>query len=178
MAPLLTDIKIKSLKPRDKIYRVFEQGLYIEVSPTGGKSWHFKYKINKKHDKIALGKYPQVSLAEARQKRETAKGYLKQGIDPKTILRAITVPGGETFQSVAEEWAAKMDKGQEWTERHSGYVKRRLQEYVYPYIGSRAINTLEPLDFLQIGRRIENKGFYDLTHRVVGSCSQICRYAG
>jgi hypothetical protein len=105
----LNDIKCKSIKPKEKIFRISdEKGLYLEVNPNGSKYWRLKYRFDGKEKKLAFGVYPEVSLKEARDKADEARKKIKDSIDPSTEkkLAKITrmVEAENSFEHVAREW--------------------------------------------------------------------------
>lgn len=172
---MLTDKKIKSSKPAEKIYKVYDSdGLYIEVPPSGKKRWRFKYRFGGKEKRISLGVYPDVSLLDARSKRDNAKRQLIDGQDPST-RRKVANSNMITFESIAREWVQK--KGAVWAPSHHRTVIQRLEGYVFPYIGNRAISEITPLDVLDTIRLIENRGALHAARKTLGICSQVFRYA-
>src|SRR5208337_2918273 len=105
----LKEIHIRNAKPKSKLYRLFDGGgLYLEVSPTGGKYWRYKYRYAGKEKRLALGVYPDVGLADARELHASARKALARGIDPgvakKEAKRQILLKSGNTFEAIAREW--------------------------------------------------------------------------
>lgn len=105
MSKGLTDIIAKNAKPKEKIFRIFdEKGLYIEINPKGGKYWRFKYRFDGKGNRLALGVYPEVSLKEARDKRDTIRRQVSSGIDPaqeKKLIKLTSLVNAEnSFENV------------------------------------------------------------------------------
>jgi hypothetical protein len=115
MRASLTDTTVKNAKPRPKAYKLSDGGgLYLEVSPAGGKLWRLKYRIHDKEKRLAIGAYPAIGLKEARLRRDEAKEQLAGGIDPsaaKKEAKAVAVAEAReqaaTFEAVAREWYAK-----------------------------------------------------------------------
>lgn len=150
---MLTDAKIKTLKPKDKIYRILDSDrLYIEVRPTGKKIWRFKYTLNKKEGTISFGEYPSISLADARKLREKAKEQLAKDLNPseekKKEKQLKHTVSKNTFRAVAEEFIAK-----KLANRSEGYVKQFqacLERDVYKYIGSKNVKDITSADILYI----------------------------
>ncbi len=178
----LTDIKIKSIKPpidKAKESYVDGDGLRLIVTNKGGKYWEFRYTYNNKPDSLNLGKYPHISLADAREKRNEFKKQLAHGVDIKANIRqekqSKALSDAITFEVIAREWHEK--KREEWTERHSKYVLRRLEADLFPAIGSMPINTITTVDFLNALRVVEKRGAYDITKRMRQTGGQIFRYA-
>ena len=123
----LTDIRIRSAKPRPKAYKLFDGGgLYLEVSATGRKYWRWKYRFAGKEKRLALGVYPDTSLKTARGKRDSARQQLGNGIDPGEARRAekIAAAGAESFEAIAREWYEKFSTG--WVPTHADRILRRL----------------------------------------------------
>lgn len=176
----LTDVAIKKAKPTGKTIRVFDAGgLYVEVSPAGSKLWRWKFRFAGKEKRLALGVYPDVSLADARERRDEARKLLAQGVDPsaqRRAERAARVEGaGNTFEVVAREWWEK--QAPTWAETHSGRVLARLERDVFPFIGKRPVVDLTPPEVLRVLRRIESRGKIETAHRARTNISMVMRYA-
>ena len=179
----LTDAKLRALKPTDKVQKISDGGgLYIHVSPAGGKLWRFGYRFAGKQKTLALGKYPDVSLVEARKRREEARKMLSQGIDPaeqkkedKAVAVASAAEQANTFETVARAWFGK--KRLTWTAGHQAHVLSRLEKQLFPYIGSRPLASLEVADYLAVVQRAEQRGAVETAHRLAQLCGQITRYA-
>jgi integrase len=175
---MLTDIKIRKEAPRDKAFRMYDsRGLYLEVSPAGGKWWRWKYRFGGKEKRLSLGVYPDVSLAKARDRREVARKLLSDGIDPAENRKAIKLSRTEgeesSFEVVAREWYAKFSTG--WATSHSDRMMRRLERDVFPWIGARPIAEVTPPELLAVVRRIEGRTI-ETAHRALRSCGQVFRY--
>jgi len=110
IAPL-TDTKVRTVKPTEKSQKLFDGGgFFLLVTPSGGKLWNFKYRFDGKEKKVALGAYPDLSLAEARRKRDCARNLLANGFDPSDTKKAQKAAGTqvtETFEIIAREWHTK-----------------------------------------------------------------------
>lgn len=175
----LTNIKCSNAKPLEKRYRLYDTGgLYMEIMPNGSKYWRLKYRYLKKEKVLALGVYPLISLAEARDARDEAKKLLIKNIDPvdakKQGRRQAILNSQNTFQAVALEWHAnQVDK---WSEHHALNVMRRLEIDIFPYIGSRPIADIDAPELLEVLRRIEKRGALDVCGRVKQICGQVFRY--
>jgi integrase len=173
-----TDIKIRSAKSASKPYKLFDGGgLYLEVSTFGGKYWRWKYRFGGKEKRLAFGVYPNVGLKVAREKRDSARRQVANGIDPSEARRAqkIAQAGAESFESIAREWHAKFSPG--WVATHGDRILRRLERDVFPWIGKRAIAEIKPAELLTVLRRIESRGALETTHRAMQNCGQVFRYA-
>lgn len=176
----LTDTELRKAKPSEKTRRLFDSGgLYIEISPAGGKLWRLKYRFSGKEKRLALGIYPEVSLAEARKRREAARELLAGGIDPgehRKIQKATKAEqAANSFEAVAREWYAKHFPN--WAVSHAEKIIRRLEGDVFPWLGKRPIAEIGAPDLLKVLRRVEGRGALDTAHRVHQNCGQILRYA-
>ena len=172
----LTNTAIQNAKPRAKRYRLFDsQGLYIEVAPSGGKWWRLKYRILGKEKRLSLGVYPEVSLKDARGKRDQARRSLSEGADPIEARKLQSIADGTSFEAVAREWFIKFAPG--WSESHANRILRRLENDVFPWLGSRSIDQIDPPELLKVIRRIESRGALETAHRAIRNCGQVFRYA-
>lgn len=178
IAPL-TDTKVRTAKPGKKPQKIFDGGgLFLFVTPSGGKLWNFKYRFEGKEKKLSFGAYPDVSLAEARQRREQARSLLANGVDPSATRKAQKVAETqeiETFEVIAREWHAKFAPS--WAASHAGKIIRRFELYVFPWIGSKPIKSITVQELLTVLRRIEAKGILETAHRTQQNCGRVFRYA-
>jgi integrase len=175
----LTDMKVQKAKPQDKPFTLFDGGgLFLLVTPSGGKLWRFKYRYDGKQKLLALGAYPEVSLADARHKREDARKLLASGNDPGAVRKAqnqANTQKSETFETIAREWFKKFS--QRWKETHSSRILRSLERDVFPWIGTQPIAEIKAPELLAVLRRVETRGTLDTVHRIRTICGQIFRYA-
>ncbi len=175
----LTDTKVRTIKPAEKPKKLFDGGgLFLLVTPTGGKLWRLKYRFGGIEKLLALGAYPQTSLADARQKRDDARALMLNGVDPRDIKKAQKAAGAqenETFEVIAREWHTKFSAS--WAASHSNKIIRRFELYVFPWLGDRQIKSITAPDLLTVLRRIEAKGTLDTAHRTKQNCGQVFRYA-
>ncbi len=172
----LTNTAIRNAKPRVKRYRLFDsQGLYIEVAPSGGKWWRLKYRILGREKRLSLGVYPEVSLKDARVNRDRARRLLSEGADPIEARKTQSIADGASFEAVAREWFIKFAPG--WSESHANRILRRLENDVFPWLGSRSIDQIDPPELLKVVRRIESRGALETAHRAIRNCGQVFRYA-
>ena len=175
----LKNTAIRNAKPGPKAQRLFDAGgLYLEVAPAGGKWWRFKYRFEGKEKRLSLGVYPEVSLAEAREKRDAARKLIAQGIDPAAVRKdqkAAAEEQADTFEAVAREWHKKFSPT--WTESHASRIFRRLEKDVFPWFGSRPIREIAAPELLATLRRIEARGAVETAHRALQNCGQVFRYA-
>lgn len=176
----LTDIKCKSLEIKDKAYKVSdEKGLRLLVHKNGSKYWQMKYRYGGKEKLLSFGVYPEISLKEAREKRDKARKQITEGLDPsqekKLDKLKQSINSENTFENIAKEWHNKQI--QKWTERHAHYVLKRLEADIFKEIGSRPINQITAPELLQTIQKIEKRGAIDIAHRALQTCGQIFRYA-
>ena len=177
---MLTDARIKTAKPGDKPIRTFDGGgLYLEISPAGGKLWRPKYRFGGKEKRLALGTYPDTPLAKAREQRDEAGRLLADGIDPgesRKIQKAAKVErAANSFEAVAREWFTKHKPN--WAASHSDKLINRFENDVFPWIGGRPIAEITAPEVLAVLRRIEGRGTLDTAHRAHQNCGQVFRYA-
>ena len=176
----LTDAAIKNAKPSAKPIKLSdEKGLFLLISPAGGKWWRLKYRFGGKEKLLSLGVYPDVSLRDARQRRDDARKLLANGIDPgenrKIQKAAKSEQSANSFEVVAREWFAKFKPG--WADTHSDKIIKRFENDVFPWLGSRPIAEITAQELLQCLRRIENRGALDTAHRAHQNFGQVFRYA-
>ncbi len=175
----LTDMKVQKAKPQDKPISLFDGGgLYLLITPSGGKLWRFKYRFNNKEKKLAFGSYPEISLQDARQKREEMRRQLTQGIDPGAVKKAqkqAVAAEKETFEAVAREWHTAFTPS--WAPRHAATILSRLNHDLIPWLGSRPINEIKAPELLSVVRRAESRGALELAHRLRAIAGQVFRYA-
>ena len=178
IAPL-TDTKVRTIKPTEKPQKLFDGGgLFLLVTPTGGRLWRFKYRFGGSEKLLSIGTYPETSLAEARQRRDQASALLANGIDPSETKKAQKAAGNqetETFEIIAREWYAKFSPS--WATSHAKTTIRRLELFIFPWLGARPVKTITAPELLAALRRIEAKGALETAHRVKQVCGQVFRYA-
>jgi integrase len=175
----LTEMQIRTAKPESKQVTMFDgNGLFLLITSTGGKLWRFKYRYNKKEKLLALGKYPEIGLSDARKRRDEARSQLAHGIDPGAVRKAqkqAKTESTETFEIIAREWYAKYTPT--WKQSHAERLLRRLERDVFPYLGTRLITEIKATELLAVLRRVESRGTLDTAHRVRSTCGQVFRYA-
>lgn len=176
----LTDTSIRKAKPSAKTRRLYdEKGLYLEISPKGGKWFRFKYRIDGKEKRLSLGTYPEVSLKKARLRRDRLREDIADGIDPgvqrKAVKAAKVALGQNSFEVITLEWFAK--NAPNWKSSHSGKVIRRFKADIFPHLGNRPIADIEPSELLSVIQKIEKRGALDTAHRAMQTCGQVFRYA-
>lgn len=171
---------VESAKPSGKPQRLFdEKGLYLEVSPAGGKWWRIKYRFDGKEKRLSLGTYPDVSLKVARTKRDDARTLLAAGVDPgaqrKAMKEARADRAVNSFEVVAREWFGKYSAN--WAPSHAEKIIQRLERDIFPWIGGRPIAEIKALELLTCLRRIEARGALETAHRALQNCGQVFRYS-
>lgn len=175
----LSDAKLRTLKPTGKPYKVSDAGgLHVLVGPTGARLWRFSYRYLGRQKTMALGVYPVVSLAGARSARDEAKRLLVQGIDPaeakKGEARRKRIAAGDTFRVVAEDWFRTRQR--RWVDSYSSRLRSRLDADLLPFLGHRPIADIEPIEVLDVIRRIERREAIEMAKRVMQMASAIFRY--
>ncbi len=176
----LTDIAVKNAKPREKAYKLADgRGMYLLVNHQGSKYWRIKYRYGDKEKVLALGVYPEVSLAQAREAAATAKTQLRNDEDPallrKLKKRQKKLSAESHFEAIAREWWVHQ-KGR-WSVDHAERVLDSFKQDVFPFLGRRAITEIQPPDVLEIIRKIESRDALDVAGRVLQRCSAVFRYA-
>ncbi len=176
----LTDTSIRNAKPGVKPIKLFdERGLFLLVTPTGGKWWRFRYMFDGKEKLLSLGVYPDVSLKDARERRDEARKLVANGVNPsenrkiQKSARADLI--ANSFEVVAREWFAKYSAT--WAKNHGDRIIRRFERDIFPWIGARPIAEINAPELLATVRRIENRGALETAHRALGNCGQVFRYA-
>ena len=176
----LTDTFIRNAKPGAKPLRHFDgRGLYLEISPTGGKWWRLKYRFDGKEKRLSLGVYPDVSLKDARERRDDARKLLANEVDPsenrKAAKAAKVERAANSFEVVAREWYAKHSPS--WSPNHGDRIIRRLERDIFPWIGGKPIAGVSAPQLLDVVRHIERRGALETAYRALGNCGQVFRYA-
>ncbi len=172
----LTDIKIKSLKPSRRPFKKFDtEGLYIQVTPSGNKLWRYKYSFNGRNKTLSIGRYPLISLKEARDKRYEAQKLILEGIDPSIAKQEAKQNTGNSFGLIAEQWFNNKKAG--WSKKYAGIIWRRIEKNLLPYLKNRKIHDITTGELLRVLRKIEQRGAIETTHRTGKTASQIFIYA-
>lgn len=176
----LSETKIKNARYGQGKTKLFDgAGLYLELVKSGSKLWRYKYRFNGKEKRIALGKWPVVTLKAARDKHLEARRLLDQGIDPseaKKLAQQAAVAASEgSFAAIATEWLAK--QANKWSQSTYNKTQSRLQTYIYPWLGDKPITDITAPDVLMCLRRIEERGIIETAHRVKAACGAVFRYA-
>lgn len=176
----LTDTTIRNAKPTEKQFKLYdERGLFLVVTPSGGKWWRLKYRYDGKEKLLSLGTYPDVSLKGARTRRDEARKLLVNDIDPgqnRKAQKAVRQDrAANSFEVVAREWYAKHSAN--WSPNHGDRIIRRFERDIFPWIGGRPITEVNAPELLAVVRRIEERGALETAHRALGNCGQVFRYA-
>ena len=184
----LTDVAIRKAQPKTKAYKLVDgQGLFLLITPSGGKLWRWKYRFDGKEKLMALGQYPETSLAEARDKHQAARKLRHSSIDPMEDRKSARSAAENallneqrktenTFANVANKWH------QHWTrsvtERHARSRRNRMEMHIFPIIGNRPITSIEPLDVVQVVKKVDEENnatvMAQSVHQII---SQVFRYA-
>ena len=175
----LNNTKCRNTKPKSNPYKLADgDGMYLYVRPDGAKYWRLKYYYLGKEKLLALGVYPEVSLANARDARDRAKKALAAGKDPMTVKRSErqqAIKNHEnSFEAVAREWHSK--QVERWSRKYWEDVMQRFETNIFPYIGSRPIADIEPPELLEVLQKIEKRGALYVAGRIKQVCGQVFRY--
>jgi integrase len=172
---MLTNKAIELAKPRAKQYKLFDGGgLFLIIAPSGGRWWRFKYRVDGKEKLLSLGTFPEVSLKQARDKRDQMRRDRASGVDPGAKRKAEQIAIADTFEAIAREWFAKFSP--RWKESHSSKIIARLNLYVFPYIGSRPLAQVTAKELMACLHRLETEGKLETAHRALQNCSRVFRY--
>lgn len=178
----LTDTAIRNAKPKDKLFKLYdEKGLFIQVTPSGGKWWRFKYRFDGREKLLSLGTYPEVSLADARTRREDARKLLAQNpsVDPSEVKKAQKQTAysnqANSFEMLSREWAESYFINK--TGPHKERTLRRLEVYVFPWLGKKPISEITAPEVLQVVRRPQSQNKLETAHRALQAIGQVFRYA-
>lgn len=176
----LTDTAIKKAKPTEKARKLYDgKGLFLLISPKGSKGWRFKYRFRGKEKLLSMGTYPEITLKQARERRDEARKLVAGNVDPSEIRKANktarSIAEANSFESVAREWFVKNSKN--WSKSHFERSQRALEKDLYPWLGNRPISEITPQELLHTIRRIEHRGAIETAHRALQRAGQIFRYA-
>lgn len=188
----LTDTAIRKAKHGEKSVKLSDGGgLYLELHPNGSRYWRMKYRFGGTEKRLAFGVYPEVTLADARRKRDDARKLLANESDPGEVLKAAKatqlttaeaarmvakgLPVAGTFEFVAREWLTTIHE-HKVSAGHAVRTKTRLEQNIFPWLGARPIGEIEAPDLLQALRRVEARGAVETAHRIKDSCAQVFRY--
>jgi integrase len=176
----LSNTAIINAKAADKSYKMYDtDGLFLQVTPQGGKWWRLKYRFDGKEKLLSLGTYPDISLSQARQKREDSKKLLAIDIDPSESRKQAKADNKlnteNSFELVAREWWQSHMKNK--ADSHKEKVIRRFELYLFPWIGKKPISSITAPQMLETLRRIEKQNKVETAHRTLQTAGQVFRYA-
>jgi len=176
----LTATEVKQAKPQAQPYKLTDGGgMYLLIKPNGGKYWRFKYRIAGKEKVLAVGVYPDVSLAEARNRRTAAREQLAKSIDPGQAKRIERITrhlaSADSFEAVATEWYES--RLQEKSDSYRHRTRQLLKNDLNPSLGSRPISQITSAELLMVLRKVEARGAVNMAHRAKQTAGQVFRYA-
>ncbi|MEI7154852.1 integrase arm-type DNA-binding domain-containing protein [Pectobacterium carotovorum] len=172
--------QVETAKPKDKPYKMADGGgLYLLVKTNGSRYWRLKYRIDGKEKLLALGVYPDVSLADARAKRDEARKGIAGGIDPLEVKKEQKIEREaqvkNTFQEIALEWHSM--KVKKWSAGYASDILEAFNKDVFPFIGQRPIADIKPLELLNVLKKMEDRGATEKAKKVRQRCGEVFRYA-
>lgn len=176
---MLTDAQVKKAKPAEKAYRLVDgNGLHLFITPAGGKLWRYRYKVEGVEKLLTIGKYPDVSLLDARIARDAAKAHQRGGQDPAIVKKIEKLTGSRigkaTFEELAREWFALQKP--RWVERHADDVLTSLERDVFPHLGKLTPNEITPATVLGVLRLTENRDAKETARRLRQRISAVFVY--
>ncbi|ECT6167935.1 TPA: tyrosine-type recombinase/integrase [Escherichia coli] len=176
----LNDMQIRRAKPEAKAYTLGDgQGLSLLVEPNGSKSWRFRYRYVGKPKMISLGVYPTITLAEARARRDEARKIVAEGKNPSEVRKeqklALRIQSENAFEKIAREWHQM--KSAKWSAGYASDIIEAFQNDIFPYVGTRPVGEIKPLELLNVLRKIEKRGALEKMRKVRQRCSEVFRYA-
>jgi integrase len=172
----LNETKIRAAKLKERPYKLFDKrGLFLLVTPTGGRLWRLRYRIGALEKLISLGAYPDLTLKRAREKRDEARRLIADDIDPSAQRKAQRAALLDTFEGVAQEWLALHSKS--LSPETLSILGARLNSALYPYLGSRPVAAITAQELLVVIRRIEARGRHETAHRVRALAGRVLRFA-
>lgn len=172
--------QVETAKPKEKPYKMADGGgLYLLVKTNGSRYWRLKYRIDGKEKLLALGVYPDVSLADARAKRDEARKGIAGGIDPLEVKKEQKVEREaqvkNTFQQIALEWHSM--KVKKWSAGYASDILEAFNKDVFPFIGQRPVADIKPLELLNVLKKMEDRGATEKAKKVRQRCGEVFRYA-
>ncbi|MBS0854533.1 MULTISPECIES: tyrosine-type recombinase/integrase [unclassified Tatumella] len=172
--------QVETAKPKEKPYKLSDGGgLYLLVNPNGSRYWRLKYRVTGKEKLLSVGVYPDVTLSDARSRREDAKRVLAAGGDPgqekQAEKQAKALAVKNNFESVAIEWHEH--KAPNWSQGYAEDILEYLTKDIFPFIGKRAINEIKPAEMLSVLRKMEQRGVLDKLKKTRQACRQIFTHA-
>jgi len=176
---MITDRQARLAKVADKPYKLTDGGgLYLHVTPAGGKIWRCRYEIRGREKLLTIGHFPAVSLANARAARDAARDVRRTGHDPAEARKRATAEAAEvdanTFEVVARDWHTRQSP--KWRDHHAGNVIRSLECDIFPILGAAPIRVITPRMILDALRAIEDRGAVETAHRIRQRMSAVFVY--
>jgi integrase len=172
----LSDVAIRNAKPQEKPVKLFDgDGLYLLIKSTGSRLWRYKYRAGGRENLISFGSYPEVSLKDARERREDARRLILSGGDPSAQRQAQRAARADTFEALAREWLGVQAKS--LGPRTLRKKTERFEAFVFPYLGKKPITEIKAPEMLAVLKRIEARGKHETAHRVRSECGNVFRYA-
>lgn len=173
-------MQIRRAKPEAKAYTLGDgQGLSLLIEPNGSKSWRFRYRYAGKPKMISLGVYPTITLADARSRRDDARKLVAEGKNPSEVRKeqkiALQTESESAFEKIATEWHQM--KSAKWSAGYASDIMEAFQNDIFPYVGTRPIGEIKPLELLNVLRKIEKRGALEKMRKVRQRCSEVFRYA-
>lgn len=173
-------MQIRRAKPEAKAYTLGDgQGLSLLIEPNGSKSWRFRYRYAGKPKMISLGVYPTITLADARSRRDDARKLVAEGKNPSEVRKeqkiALQTESENAFEKIATEWHQM--KSAKWSAGYASDIMEAFQNDIFPYVGTRPIGEIKPLELLNVLRKIEKRGALEKMRKVRQRCSEVFRYA-
>lgn len=177
----LTDMRVKTAKPKEKPYKLADGGgLYLEITPSGSKLWRMKFmQSSGKESRLSFGAYPEVTLTQAREARAEARKLKAAKVDPGQAKRDLKLAKQaaelHSFESIAREWLDKtaVDRAESTQAKNTSW----LEKNIFPEIGAKPISAIKPRDVLAALRKIEARGAIESAHKIKQICGQVFRYA-
>lgn len=185
----LCDKAIQAAKAKDKQYGILDgDGLTLIIKPSGKKVWWFRYRFAGKEKTLSIGRYPHISLREAREQAFEARKMLYANTDPSAAKIAARqalyeeeeqkkIDESKAFERVAREWFEKFSESNGWAENHSSKIIARMEKDIFPWLGKRPVDQITAPELLTVIRRIENRGALETAHRALSECGRVFRYA-
>lgn len=178
----LTDIQVKTAKPKEKDYKLPDgDGLHIQVTRAGGKWWRFRYFFAGKEKMLSFGTYPDISLAEARSRRHEARNLVANGVNPSAEKKAVKEARAElqanSFEVIARDWHKHMVSRKEWSTDHAATIMNRMETDIFPWIGNEPITEVSAKEIKSILDRVRSRGVIETARRALTIMGQVYRFA-
>lgn len=172
----LSDAAVRNAKPRERRYKLFDEaGLFLIITPEGGKWWRVRYRWQGKEQTLSLGTYPKITLRQARLASNAIHQQLHAGINPSEARKASFAAMQDTFEVIARDWQAA--RAPRWSTGHAARILRDLEKDVLPWIGQKPIRAITAPNLKAILSRMVERGAVESAHRVLQVCGQVFRYA-